>query len=56
MQTLIIVLAVALALGFVARRAWRTLRPAVAGGKAGCGDGCGCGSEAGGAAGDWAKT
>ncbi len=52
MQTLIIVLVVAVAFGFVARRAWQTLRPA----KAGCGDGCGCGTTAPGATGDWAKT
>lgn len=52
LQALVIVLIVAVALGFVARRAWQTLRPA----KAGCGDGCGCGSEAAGTAGDWAKT
>lgn len=52
LQALIIVLVVAVAFGFVARRAWQTLRPA----KAGCGDGCGCGSAAGGATGDWAKT
>lgn len=52
MQTLIIVLVVAIAFGFVARKAWQTLRPA----KAGCGDGCGCGSAATSSAGDWAKT
>lgn len=52
MQTFVIVLIVVVALGFVARRAWKTLRPA----KAGCGDGCGCGSEGAGATGDWAKT
>ncbi len=52
LQTLLILLIVAVALSFVARRAWRTLRPA----KAGCGDGCGCGTAATGATGDWAKT
>lgn len=56
LQTLVILVIVAVAFGFMARRAWRTLRPAVVGGKAGCGDGCGCGSAAGGATGDWAKT
>ncbi|HEY0778226.1 MAG TPA: FeoB-associated Cys-rich membrane protein [Gemmatirosa sp.] len=53
LQTLIIVLVVAVAFGFMARRAIRTLRPAV---KAGCGDGCGCGTAASGASGDWAKS
>ena len=52
LQTLVILLIVAVALGFGARRAWQTLRPA----KAGCGDGCGCGTAANGATGDWAKT
>ncbi len=52
MQTFIILLVVAVAFAFVARRAWKTLRPA----KAGCGDGCGCGTAASQATGDWAKT
>ena len=52
MQTLIIVLVVAVAFGFMARRAWQTLRPA----KAGCGDGCGCGTTSASASGDWAKS
>ena len=52
LQTFIIVLVVAVALGFVTRRAWKALRPE----KAGCGDGCGCGTASAGAGGDWAKT
>ena len=52
MQTLIIVLIVAVAVGFMARRGWKTLRPA----KAGCGDACGCGSSAAPDASDWAKS
>ncbi len=52
MQMLIIALIVAVAFGFVARRAWQTLRPA----KAGCGDGCGCGTAGAAESGDWAKS
>jgi hypothetical protein len=51
METVIVALAVLLAVAFVARRAWATLRPKPA---AGCGDGCGCGAE-GGASDDWAR-
>lgn len=53
-QTLIVALVVLAAVGFVARRAWATLRPKQAG--AGCDAGCGCGSEGAAASGDWAKT
>lgn len=53
-QTLIVALVVLAAVGFVARRAWATLRPRKAG--AGCDAGCGCGSESAAASGDWAKT
>lgn len=46
-QTLLAILVVLLAAGYVARRAWRTLRPAVrssSGDDGGsCGSGCGCG-------------
>lgn len=51
-QTLIIAVLVLAALGYVGRRAWRTLRPSK---QAGCGDGCGCGDAAG-TSDDWAKT
>ena len=47
LQTLLAILVVLLAAGYVARRAWRTLRPAVrsssGGDDDGCGSGCGCG-------------
>jgi len=43
-QTLLALLLVLLAVAYVARRFWRTLRPARSGG-ADCGTGCGCGSE-----------
>jgi hypothetical protein len=52
-QTVIAVLVVLLALGFVARRAWATLRPKAA---AGCGDGCGCAGGDDAASGDWARS
>ncbi len=52
-QTLIVVLVVLLAVAYVARRAWATLRPKPA---AGCGDGCGCGPAQDGASGDWARS
>ena len=44
-QTILALLLVLLAVGYVARRAWRTLRPAVrsSAGDDGCGSGCGCG-------------
>ena len=46
-QTLLAILVVLLAAGYVARRAWRTLRPAVrsssSDGGGSCGSGCGCG-------------
>ena len=54
-QTVIVALVVLVAVGFVARRAWATVRPKPAGG-AGCGDGCGCGGPQGDAAGDWARS
>jgi hypothetical protein len=53
MQTLAVALIVLAAAGFVARRAWATLRPRKAG--AGCDAGCGCGPEAG-ADRDWAQS
>ena len=46
LQTILALLLVLVAAGYVARRAWRTLRPAVrpsSGDDAGCGSGCGCG-------------
>ena len=46
LQTVLALLLVLLAAGYVARRAWRTLRPAVrpsSGDDGGCGTGCGCG-------------
>ena len=52
-QSVIVALVVLLAVAFVARRAWATLRPKAA---AGCGDGCGCGGASDGASGDWAKS
>ncbi len=52
-QTVLVLLLVAVAAGFVARRAWATLRPRRA---AGCASDCGCGSESARADGDWAKT
>lgn len=52
-QTLIVVALVALALLFVGRRAWKTLRPAR---DAGCAHGCGCDAGAARDDGDWAKT
>ena len=44
-QTILALLVVLLAVGYVARRAWRTLRPAVrpSSSDGGCGPGCGCG-------------
>ena len=46
-QTLLALLVVLVAAGYVARRAWRTLRPAVrppsSGDGGSCGSGCGCG-------------
>lgn len=51
-QTIVVVLAVLVALAFVGRRAWRALRPAKS---AGCDAGCGCGGETSGGS-DWAKT
>ena len=45
-QTILALLVVLGAVAYVARRAWRTLRPAVrpsSGGDDGCGSGCGCG-------------
>ena len=52
-QTIIVALVVLVAVLFVARRAWATLRPKTA---AGCGDGCGCGAGQEGASGDWAQS
>lgn len=43
-ETLIIALAVSLALGFLGRLAWRTFVPRRTGG---CGGGCGCASKIG---------
>jgi hypothetical protein len=53
LETVIVALVVLAAAGFVARRAWATLRPKAA---AGCGDGCGCGTSEPGASGDWARS
>ena len=53
MQTLIVVAIVAVALLFVGRRAWSTLRPKR---DAGCGADCGCGPAASGSEADWSKT
>ena len=52
-QTLIVVAIVAVALLFVGRRAWRTLRPTR---DAGCAHDCGCGPAESGGPGDWSKT
>jgi len=52
-QTLIVVAIVAVALLFVGRRAWRTLRPTR---DAGCGHDCGCGPAESRGADDWSKT
>jgi hypothetical protein len=52
-QTLIVVLVVAGALAFMARRAWATLRPRK---DAACASDCGCGDAAGGGPADWSKT
>ncbi len=41
-QTLIVLLVVAAAVAYVARRAWRTLRVSRAADDASCGSGCGC--------------
>jgi hypothetical protein len=41
-QTLVVLLVVAAAVAYVARRAWRTLRGARASGDAACGSSCGC--------------
>ena len=54
MQTLVVAVLVLAAVAFVARRAWRTLRPARAG--AGCDSGCGCGDAKGSTSSDWAST
>ena len=46
LQTILALLLVLGAVSYVARRAWRTLRPAVrssSGDDPGCGSGCGCG-------------
>ena len=43
-QTLLALLLVLLAVAYVARRFWRTLRPARRGAAADCGSGCGCAS------------
>ncbi|MGZ8377476.1 MAG: FeoB-associated Cys-rich membrane protein [Gemmatirosa sp.] len=52
LQTLIVVALVALALLFVGRRAWATLRPKR---DAGCAHDCGCGPAQSGPS-DWSKT
>jgi len=52
-QTVIVALVVVLAVAYVARRVWATLRPKTA---AGCGDGCGCSGAQEGASGDWARS
>jgi hypothetical protein len=41
-QMLVVLLIVAAALAYVARRMWRTLRPSRASGDASCGSSCGC--------------
>jgi hypothetical protein len=41
-QTLVVLLIVAAAVAYVARRAWRTIRASRAAGDASCGSGCGC--------------
>ena len=53
-QTLVVALIVLAAVGFVARRAWATLRPRKA--DAGCDAGCGCGTEASSNGSDWARS
>jgi hypothetical protein len=52
-QTVIVALVVLVAVAFVARRAWATLRPKAA---AGCGDGCGCSGAEAGTSEDWARS
>ena len=52
-QTLVVALIVAVALLFVGRRAWHTLRPKR---DAGCGHDCGCGPTEARNADDWSKT
>ena len=51
-QTVVVIAIVLLAAAYVARRAWRALRPARG---AGCDHGCGCGDAAAGDE-DWART
>ena len=51
-QTLVVVLIIAAALGYVGRRAWRAVRPRKA---AGCDAACGCGDAASDGD-DWAKS
>lgn len=53
MQTLVVVAIVALALLFVGRRVWTTLRPRR---DAGCAHDCGCGPAASSGPSDWSKT
>lgn len=53
LQTLIVAAIVAVALLFVGRRAWRTLRPERG---AGCAHDCGCGPAGSRGEGDWSKT
>lgn len=53
MQTLVVIAIVAVALLFVGRRAWRTLRPKR---DAGCAHDCGCGPTGSRDEGDWSKT
>lgn len=52
-QTAIVLLVVALAALFVARRAWAAVRPRRADG---CASDCGCGSETSAGGGDWSKS
>ena len=52
-QTLVVALLVLAAAAYVARRAWRTLRPRK---DAGCASGCGCETTSKDAGSDWART
>ena len=52
-QTVVVVLIVLAAAAYVARRAWRTLRPARG---AGCAHDCGCGDSTADTDRDWART
>jgi hypothetical protein len=53
LQTLLVALLVLAAVAYVARLAWRALRPRK---DAGCASGCGCDTAAKDAGSDWART